>query len=345
MLLRHAAKRGAVLAHRPSLLLRPGVHLQQRRTFLTETFAAGANQIIDLSLAIPWPADWPPYASTIVLLTLLQRTALLPLAIWTKRKVKIGRDVVVPELKRNSVRVVNHIEATPLPNGLTKDTVMKVRRESYRELMEARRKQLFSHFGVGISRTVILPTLVQLGTFIPMSMLFVFIAVPPTPLDSECFMHLTNLTRNDPSNILPVAIGILNMANVDSHRWLVRTPLLKEQQQVDQNVIQAQIAKGGPLKRRNFELKLNPSGMMTALARSFSVLRIVFAMQMPGTVLIYWTVSAAYSLAQSFVLEYWSSRSKPIQLPVPPLNFRKLTTDSPATLRKLTSGEPTTAST
>jgi len=83
MLARQALRRNALYQSR--VLLRPNVS-RQRRTYLTEILAPMANQVIDLSLALPWPADWPPYASTIILLALIQRTALLPIALWVRRR-------------------------------------------------------------------------------------------------------------------------------------------------------------------------------------------------------------------------------------------------------------------
>jgi mitochondrial inner membrane protein COX18 len=148
--------------------------------------------------------------------------------------------------------------------------------------MEARRRQLYSHFNLGALHTVVLPAAVQLATFIPMTYLFLYTAMPPTPLDSESFLHLTTLTHYDPSNILPVAIGILNMANVDSHRWMLQPTRFKEQRQVEQNVVQAQLSRGGPSQKAKYELKFRPSGIMASAARCLSVLRIIVAMQMPG---------------------------------------------------------------
>ncbi len=41
-----------------------------------------ANSFLDFATAIPYPTAFPPYSSTIILVTVLTRIALLPIATW-----------------------------------------------------------------------------------------------------------------------------------------------------------------------------------------------------------------------------------------------------------------------
>lgn len=52
-----------------------------RRSFLTGL----GNEFLDLALALPLPPGTPAYATTIILVTVATRAALLPIAIWVRR--------------------------------------------------------------------------------------------------------------------------------------------------------------------------------------------------------------------------------------------------------------------
>ncbi len=56
------------------------VRIQQRK------FMQGlCDGFLDLALALPLPPSLPPYATTIILTTVITRVALLPIAIWVRR--------------------------------------------------------------------------------------------------------------------------------------------------------------------------------------------------------------------------------------------------------------------
>jgi len=130
--------------------------------------------------------------------------------------------------------------------------------------------------------TLLIPVALNLATFIPMSLTMLAIAMPPTPLDSEAFLTLTALTHPDPSNILPVVIGIMNFANVDSHRWLMPPVRREEVRQREEAAASAAAAAGKPENR----LQIKPAAMWGFGMRFLSVARIVFAMYMPGVRLL-----------------------------------------------------------
>lgn len=55
----------------------------KHRTLWTESFQTLTNGFLDLAIALPYPLSFPPYASTIVLTTVLTRALFtLPFSIW-----------------------------------------------------------------------------------------------------------------------------------------------------------------------------------------------------------------------------------------------------------------------
>lgn len=53
-----------------------------RRYFIREV----GDGFLDLALALPFPTTFPPYSSTIILVTVLLRAALLPVAVWVRAR-------------------------------------------------------------------------------------------------------------------------------------------------------------------------------------------------------------------------------------------------------------------
>ncbi|KAF9446952.1 hypothetical protein P691DRAFT_672518 [Macrolepiota fuliginosa MF-IS2] len=66
-----------------SLHVRPAP--PQRRFFWSEIYnglTPAANEFLDLAIALPFPQSFPPYASTIILATVLLRLTFLPTVLW-----------------------------------------------------------------------------------------------------------------------------------------------------------------------------------------------------------------------------------------------------------------------
>jgi len=57
-------------------------------------------------------------------------------------------------------------------------------------------------------------------------------------------------------------------------------------------------------------VRISPQAAAKQLLRFFSVLRIVIGMVLPGAVIMYWTSSAAFSLVQSWIFDYWEAKHK-----------------------------------
>jgi hypothetical protein len=59
--------------------------LPRRRTFLGSAVTSLSEGLLDLSLALPLPPSFPPYASTIILATVATRLVFtVPFAIWVR---------------------------------------------------------------------------------------------------------------------------------------------------------------------------------------------------------------------------------------------------------------------
>ena len=55
-----------------------------------------------------------------------------------------------------------------------------------------------------------------------MTIMFARLAADPTcPFDSESFLTLTTLNHPDPTFTLPVILGLVTMANVESSHWVL----------------------------------------------------------------------------------------------------------------------------
>ena len=59
--------------------LRSTVAVPGKRQFTSSIY----DGFLDLALALPWPSSFPPYSSTIILLTVASRLALtVPFSVW-----------------------------------------------------------------------------------------------------------------------------------------------------------------------------------------------------------------------------------------------------------------------
>lgn len=58
----------------------------KHRTLWTQSIQTLTNGFLDLAIALPYPLSFPPYASTIVLTTVLTRALFtLPFSIWVSK--------------------------------------------------------------------------------------------------------------------------------------------------------------------------------------------------------------------------------------------------------------------
>lgn len=104
-----------------SLRLRPSIYSSFRFTPVRTPsqkrhFVQNLNEgFLDLALALPYPAHWPAYSATIILLTVVIRTALLPTVFWVCANVVYGRVCTLQPPFKQATRRQFRFERNVLP--------------------------------------------------------------------------------------------------------------------------------------------------------------------------------------------------------------------------------------
>ncbi len=123
---------------------------------------------------------------------------------------------------------------------------------------------------------MLLPPLSQLPVFVITTIALGRLSVDPTPFDSESFAMLSTLAHPDPTMTLPIILGILTMANVESSIW-VMTAAERERAQKIQEMNEkknAELGKGARI--------ILPQKIIKTTLRFMSVARIIVAAVTPG---------------------------------------------------------------
>ncbi|KAI0320673.1 60Kd inner membrane protein-domain-containing protein [Amylostereum chailletii] len=266
-------------------------------------FTAGLTEgFLDLALALPLPPSWPVYSSTIILITVATRLVFtVPFSIWAKKRQWRGEELVVPALKESKPLIEKDVVRAMRLENLrgTKDDLRQAFRERMKKAMTARRDELYAEHRCRPLPTMLIPPVTQLPLFVVTSMMFTRAAQAPTPLDSESFLTLTSLAHADPTVTLPIVLGILTLANVESSNWFV-TEAGRAREALERANVAAKRAEG--------KMVLEPRKILQSGMRMLSVGRILIGAMVPGSVIVYWVTSAAFGLVQSWAFDYWERR-------------------------------------
>lgn len=204
----------------------------------------------------------------------------------------------------------------------TKEELRKMHSERAKKNMTARRDELFASHRCRPWVTMLVPTLTQLPLFVGSSMFLSRLSQPPTVFDSESFLTLTSLAHADPTAALPIALGIITLANVESSRWFISKEA-KERDELEQKRVAEKRAQG--------HMVLEPRKIVQSGLRILSVGRILIGSVVPGSVLLYWVSSATFGLLQSWVFDYWERQRS---------NRRKLSVLQTSSASPKSSGKP-----
>lgn len=137
-----------------------------------------------------------------------------------------------------------------------------------------RRKTLLAEHNASPIPTIAMPILTQLPLFVGTSMVLSDATRSAgTVLDSETFLTLTSLAHPDATLTLPIVLGMITLANVESSRWFVSAEVLQREQQV---------AKWTAERRARGENVLEPRRIYQTALRIMSVGRILIAAMVPG---------------------------------------------------------------
>lgn len=118
-----------------------------------------------------------------------------------------------------------------------------------------------------------IPALTQLPVFVFSSLVFSRLVQPPSVLDSETFLTLTSLVNPDPTATIPVLIGMITFANVESAKWFISDALKSRQEKVE---------KWNAEKRAQGHTVIEPKKIVQNALRVMSVGRILIAAVVPG---------------------------------------------------------------
>jgi inner membrane protein COX18 len=157
--------------------------------------------------------------------------------------------------------------------------------------LTARRDQLFEEHACRPLPTIVIPVLTQLPLFVLTSAVLAQLSKSPTPFDSESFLTLTTLAHPDPTAALPVILGIVTLANVESSRWFMSEEEREREKKVNE---------WNATKRAQGHLIIEPKKHIQSSLRLLSVGRILLGSLVPG-------VRTFFSFFQNFRTHYHQS--------------------------------------
>jgi hypothetical protein len=142
--------------------------------------------------------------------------------------------------------------------------------------MLARRKELFAKHRCRPWLTMLIPPLTQLPLFVGSSMFLSRLSQSPTAFDSESFLTLTSLSHADPTAALPIALGLITLANVESSssiRWFASAEARERKELEEKRTAE---------KRAQGNIVLQPQKIVQSALRLLSVGRILIGALVPG---------------------------------------------------------------
>ncbi|KAF9446953.1 hypothetical protein P691DRAFT_672505 [Macrolepiota fuliginosa MF-IS2] len=149
--------------------------------------------------------------------------------------------------------------------------------------------------------TIPISALVQAPPYIALSMILSRVAADPlTPLRSESFLTLTSLAHSDPTMTLPIVLGIISMANVDTRNWWLSAAEREREKKYHE-------WKAAKAERQGKPYVQSP---LKNVLRGLSVVRIGLAMLVPGNVQLYWVASAGLGLVQTIAFDFIDNRRR-----------------------------------
>ncbi|KAH9853524.1 60Kd inner membrane protein-domain-containing protein [Lenzites betulinus] len=275
-----------------------------RRTFVSSTIHGLSEGFLDLAIALPFPPEWPPYSCSIILVTVVTRLAFtVPFSVWAKNRQWRAENVVVPQLKSEMPVIHKQVQQDMKRDGFRgdKEAVIAEINKRSRPVAAERRKRLLRAHSCSPIPTIALPIVTQLPLFVGTSMVLSHAARAPTPFDAEAFFTLTSLAHADATLTLPIMLGMITLANVESARWFVSAEALEREQRV---------ARWTAERRARGENVLEPRRIYQTSLRIMAVARILIAAMVPGCIQLYWVTSATFGLLQSWALDYWDMRRR-----------------------------------
>lgn len=139
--------------------------------------------------------------------------------------------------------------------------------------MNTRRRQLLGQYKCNPIGTFILPVVTQLPLFFCGSVVLSHLSGSPTPFDSESFLTLTSLSHVDPTTTLPIVLGLITLANVDSSSWFM-TKAQRHRKSIADAKFEKSVEAG--------EISFGWERLIKPGLRFASIVRILIASMVPG---------------------------------------------------------------
>ncbi|KZO93761.1 hypothetical protein CALVIDRAFT_539670 [Calocera viscosa TUFC12733] len=251
-----------------------------RRGFID--FQPLADGFIAVANTLPFPESWPKYSTTIILGTLVVRTAwTLPPVIWARSRRRKQGEVVQPELSKQALILREEVGKATAKKKLPYE---EYKREYYKQLV-ATRKELDKKHGTNPLVTTLVPPAMNMPLFFLISLMLRQAATAPTPLSSESFLTFETLASTDTSGIMPIAFGLITLANFE---------IMSKGPPAPKSAIPQKPQSGLP---RNL-LWTNRGPVLEFGLRFLPIVVIVLALNMPGAVVLYWVTSSTYTFIE-----------------------------------------------
>ncbi|TFK43448.1 60Kd inner membrane protein-domain-containing protein [Crucibulum laeve] len=281
-------------------------HPRNRRFFVQNL----CNGFLDLAIALPLPPSLPPYSTTIILVTLVTRFALLPISIKSKQYSRRIEETVMPEIEKLKPAVSKRVFEEMKKSGMRGDKkfLQEFHAKKSLELLKIRQQQLLNEHNFHPIRSMLLPPLSQLPVFLMFTIVLSRLSMDPTPFDSEAFLTLSTLAHPDPTMTLPIVLGVLTMANVETSQWVMNAEERAQLRKIEEAKAQKIAAGGKPV--------VEPGKLIKTGMRGLSIIRIIIAALAPGSVALYWVTSAGFGLIQTWVMDALDAKRRRILRPL-----------------------------
>ncbi|CAK5275620.1 unnamed protein product [Mycena citricolor] len=174
-------------------------------------------------------------------------------------------------------------------------TLQRIHMSRMMQRVKAEQKRLIAQHKCHPVLSMAVSPLSQLPVFVVMSIMFNRLAQDPTPFDSEAFFTLTTLNHPDQTWTLPIILGMVTMANVESNNWLMSAYQRERLRKAEEH--RQKLAASG-------QMTIRPQRVVKSVLNVLSVARILLAAISPGSVVLYWTTSATFGLVQTWILDY-----------------------------------------
>lgn len=149
--------------------------------------------------------------------------------------------------------------------------------------MLVKSKDVFRKYRCTTLPTMVVPAVAQIPVFAMSTIVLREACQTPTILDSEAFLTITSLSHPDATMTLPIALGLITLANAESAKWWTSDAARERMEAREKR--KAENAKKGVRE-------IDPRNAIQGGLRLLSVGRILIGALMPGVRILNFIASA-----------------------------------------------------